>query len=66
MITVNGEEMAWRDGMTVRDVLDEKNFTFPMISVWINGKPVRDRKDYAITPVPDGGEIEVIHMISGG
>jgi sulfur carrier protein len=66
MIKVNGDELDWREGMTVQDVLREKNFSFPMISVWINGEPVKNRSDYSITPVPNGGEIEVIHMISGG
>jgi len=66
MIKVNGEETAWRDGMTVQDVLDDKNFTFRMISVWINGEAVPDRDLYKTTAVPDGSDVEVIHNISGG
>ncbi|MDR1965357.1 MAG: sulfur carrier protein ThiS [Synergistaceae bacterium] len=66
MIKVNGDELDWREGMTVQDVLDEKKFSFPLVSVWINGEPVQRRGEYAITPVPDGVEIEVIHMMSGG
>jgi sulfur carrier protein len=66
MITVNGDRLEWREGLTVQDILDEKKFTFRMIAVWINGEVVPNRDDYANTPVPDGGEVEVIHMISGG
>ena len=66
MIKVNGENLEWRDGMTVQDVLDAKNYTFRMISVWINGKPVQRREDYPVTPVPDESDVQVIHMISGG
>ena len=66
MIRVNGEDAVWREGMTVQDVLDDKNFTFRMISVWINGAAVPDRELYPTTPVPDGSDVEVIHMISGG
>ena len=66
MIKVNGEDLEWREGMTVQDVLDAKNFTFRMISVWINGAPVQSREDYPITPVPDSSDVQVIHMISGG
>lgn len=66
MIKVNGEAAVWREGMTVQDVLDYKNFTFRMISVWIDGVAVPDRELYPTTPVPDGSDVEVIHMISGG
>ncbi|MDR0616807.1 MAG: sulfur carrier protein ThiS [Synergistaceae bacterium] len=66
MIMVNGDEFEWREGLTVQDILDAKNFTFRMISVWINGEAVQNRADYASSLVPDGGEVEIIHMISGG
>ena len=66
MITVNGDKLDWRTGMTVQDVLDAKNYTFRMISVWIDGKPVEQRDAYATTPVPDESTVQVIHNISGG
>jgi sulfur carrier protein len=66
MITVNGEEFAWREGLTVQDILDEKNYTFRMLSVWIDDEPVADRGAYRSAQVPDGGKVEIIHMISGG
>jgi sulfur carrier protein len=66
MITVNGDEFSWREGLTVQDILDEKKFTFKLLSVWINDEPVRNRGDYSVTPVPDGADVQVIHMISGG
>jgi len=66
MINVNGEEMSWRDGMSVQDVLDAKNFTFRMIAVWINDEPVERGGGYSSALVPDGANVEVIHMISGG
>ena len=66
MIRVNGDEMPWRGGMSVQDVLDAKNFTFRMIAVWINDKPVERSEGYSVALVPDGANVEVIHMISGG
>lgn len=66
MIKVNGEDLHWREGMTVQDVLDAKNFTFRMISVWINGAVVPDRELYQTTLVPDDADVQVVHMISGG
>jgi sulfur carrier protein len=65
MIKVNGESLDWQEGLTVRDILKEKNYTFRMLAVWVDDQPVpRDRFD--VTPVPDGADVQVLHMISGG
>ena len=66
MIRVNGEEIPWHEGMTVQDVLDAKNFTFRMTSVWVNENPVGGRENYSSATVPDGALVDVVHMISGG
>jgi len=65
MITVNGDPMDWTDGMTVADLLERRRFIFRMLVVNIDGRLIK-RRDYAITPVPDGATVEVIHMMSGG
>ena len=66
MILVNRQyDIEWRPGMTVQDVLDELKFTFRMIVVKVNGQVVL-RTDYAATPVPDGAQVEALHLISGG
>jgi thiamine biosynthesis protein ThiS len=66
MIRVNDRyDVAWRPGMTVQDVLDALHFTFSMIAVRVDGRPVL-RQDYATTPVPDGSHVQAIHLISGG
>jgi thiamine biosynthesis protein ThiS len=66
MIRVNNQyEVEWRPGMTVQDLLDELKFTFRMIAVKVNGAVVL-RPDYACTPVPDGAEVQALHLISGG
>ncbi len=31
MIRVNGEEMEWRPGFTVKDILEVKSYTEPII-----------------------------------
>jgi len=61
----NPYEVAWRPGMTVQNVLDALRFTFRMIAVNFSGEPVL-RPDFASAPVPDGAEVQAIHMISGG
>ncbi len=66
MIRVNGQyEVEYRPGMTVQDVLDALKFSFRMIVVKVNGQVVL-RKDFATTEVPDGAEMQAIHLISGG
>jgi sulfur carrier protein len=65
MITVNGDPLPHRPGMTVQDILDAKNYIFRMLAVSVNGEIV-SRKDYKTTVVRDEADVQVIHMISGG
>ncbi len=66
MIRVNNHfDVAYSPGMTVQDVLDALKFSFRMIVVKIDGKVVLKR-DFATTEVPDGAEMQAIHLISGG
>ncbi len=66
MIRVNDQyEVEWRAGLTVQDLLDELNFSFRMIVVKVNGRVVL-RPEYATAPVPDGAEVQALHLISGG
>ena len=65
MITVNGDAYPWKEGLTVKQLLDEKNYKFKMISVWIDDKAV-DKFFYEDTKIKDGSVVQVIHNISGG
>lgn len=65
MITVNGTSSEWKEGMTVQDLLDRENYTFKMISVWINNCAV-EKTAFAARKIPDRAEVQVIHNISGG
>jgi len=65
MITVNGEPLDWKPGMTVQDVLDAKRYTFRMIGVWINDRPI-PKNEFSTTEVPDGAVVQAVHMVSGG
>ena len=65
MIKVNGRDMEWRQGITIQDVLNDCGYTFRMIAVWIDGTPYR-REHFATAVVPDGAEVQALHMISGG
>jgi sulfur carrier protein len=65
MIQVNGDPMEWRDGMSVQDILDAKKYKFPLLIVNIGEEHV-PKESYASTKVPDGANVKVIHMLSGG
>ena len=65
MITVNGDPLEWRPGLTIADILKIRNYIFRMIAVQVNGELVR-RGNYDTAVVPDGADVQVIHMISGG
>ena len=66
MIRINNEyQVEWRSSMTVQYLLEELKFTFRMIVVKVNGQVVL-RPDYATTLVPDGAEVQALHLISGG
>ena len=65
MITVNGEPLDHTEGMTIADVLKARNYIFRMLAISLDGELV-PRKDYPTRAVPDGADVQVIHMISGG
>ncbi len=65
MITVNQEPLDYLDGMKVIDVLRLKNYRFPLLIIRVNGKHI-PREEYHSTAVPDGADVQVLHLMSGG
>lgn len=65
MLKVNGQQIAYHDGMTVTDVIRAMKFNFPLLIVKVDGVYV-PRDEYSHRQVPDGSEVEIIHLISGG
>ena len=65
MIQVAGKQMAWREGMTVSDLLDELEDPHPYAVVRINEQYVT-RPNFEHTSVPDDAEVFLISMIAGG
>jgi thiamine biosynthesis protein ThiS len=51
--------------MTVNELLRDRNFTFRMLVIRINGELVK-KTDYDTALVKDGDEVSVLHLISGG
>lgn len=65
MIRVNGDPVAWHEGMSVADLLEQMKFKFPMLIVTLGEEHI-PKAAYAETPVPDGTEVKVMHLLSGG
>ncbi|MHB1653044.1 MAG: sulfur carrier protein ThiS [Desulfitobacteriaceae bacterium] len=65
MIKVNGKDYPWEEGLTIKQILDKKGYTFPLLVVIINGKPVAEG-DYLCTVIEDRDDVKVIHLVSGG
>lgn len=65
MIQVNGDPLEWTPGLTVRGVIQARNYKFPLLIVTVDGKRV-ERPAYEATQVPDGAVVQVIHLLSGG
>ncbi len=66
-ITLNNrpETFSGKTGMTVRELLDAKTFTFKFLVVRVNGKTIMPN-DYDHAEIHDGDDVKVIHLISGG
>ncbi|HBV88745.1 MAG TPA: thiamine biosynthesis protein ThiS [Desulfosporosinus sp.] len=65
MIKVNGRDYPWRAELSVKQLLAEMNFTFPLIIVVINGKTV-PKDEFTCTVIENGDDIQAIHLICGG
>jgi thiamine biosynthesis protein ThiS len=65
MIQVAGMQIAWREGITVSDLLDELKDPYPYAVVRINEHYVT-RPNFKNTFIPDDAEVYLIPMIAGG
>ncbi len=66
MITVNGKDkVEWRNGMTVTDVFAALGFDYSLIVVIIDGEPISP-DNFATRKVPDGAQMQAIHIMHGG
>jgi sulfur carrier protein len=64
-ITVNQETIDWEENLTIDRVLKIMNYTFKMIVVKVNGELVK-KEDYDTKIIPEGAEVQIIHLIAGG
>jgi sulfur carrier protein len=66
MIRVNNrDEIAWEEGLTVSTLLERLRYTFPHIIVKVEEQVVPP-EEYPTCVIPDGADVQVIHLIAGG
>ena len=65
MIKVSGKERAWREGMTIADLLNDIEDDHPYAVVRIDSTYV-SRPNFDKTIIPDGAEVFLVPMIAGG
>ena len=65
IILNNNPEEFTADSMTIRQLLDERKFSFKLLIIKINGSLVK-KDAYETTLIKDGDKVDVIHLMSGG
>ena len=65
-IILNNNEVSMAgESLSVRELLTDMKFTFPLIIVKINGRLIK-KEDYERVFIGDGDNVEAIHLMSGG
>jgi sulfur carrier protein ThiS len=65
MVRVGGHELAWREGMTIADVLDELGDPYPYAVARI-GERIVTAPHFGGASIPDGAEIHLLPLVAGG
>jgi thiamine biosynthesis protein ThiS len=65
IILNNRDESFELEQMNILQLLEQKNFSFKMLVIKVNGKLIR-KTEYESTMVKEGDEVMVLHLISGG
>ncbi len=64
-LTVNGERLPWRPGLSVAALLEERGAAGPGVAVERNLQVVR-RAEHASTLLEPGDRIEIVRLVGGG
>ena len=65
MITLDGEQMPWKKGMTISNLLRKIADSHQYAVIKLNGRYV-SRPNFDTHVIPDNAEIRLIPMIAGG
>ena len=66
MILVNNrDKVKWQENMTVKDLLNIMKYSYPLITVSVNGTVIPG-EEYEYFQIPDKAEITIFHLAHGG
>ena len=65
MITVNGMEKSWEEGMTITDLLRIMNYQYTLLVVSVNDTTVH-KDDYSSYLIEDESDVKIVHICHGG
>ncbi|MBE6062931.1 MAG: sulfur carrier protein ThiS [Clostridium butyricum] len=65
MVKVNGEVVKNAEGLSLKDYLNQENYTISRVAVELNGNIV-PKAEYAKTMIAEGDKLEVVSFVGGG
>ena len=66
MITINNrDKLEWKEGMTVRGLLDEMGYSYTLITVTVDDHLIPEH-EYDSFVIEDGASVGVFHLAHGG
>ena len=65
MIRVNGKPTSFAPGTTLREIIDQLNYDFPLLFVRVGDTVVR-KTEWGRYPVPDDAEVVINPIVVGG
>lgn len=65
MILVNGKENQWQENLTIEDLLIKKDLKKNPVLIQVNNQFI-DQSEYQKYVIPDGVDIKLFNIMSGG
>ena len=62
---LNNRSYPYKEGLTVKSLMEENNFEFPSIIVKINGGLIDD-SERETAKINAGDDVQIIHIFGGG
>ena len=55
----------WKKGMTIQDVIEERNFIYPKLVVKVNDRLV-EKIEYSSVRLEEEDDLKIHHLLAGG
>lgn len=65
MISVDGKNFPWQEGMTVADLIKKLEDQYHYVVVRVNNKYI-SKPNFEKTLIPDNAQVHLMPMIAGG